>query len=261
MILAPEVCPRGAPPSRTPPVADNHRALSNRPAGTIIGGSLGELHETCEASMHVCRIWIGAVLFATAAADAASAQRRSACAESRPPGVGIALGRSSPYLELDSASVEPGPPGSLSVRTGLQLAGRVEVPIAGPVRVRLEAATSRWNVQRRRYDPDDGFRLIEDVSIGRIATHHLVALAGVGLGRAPACAHVSAGGGLYAFAFRGTSVRRPGFALAAGVEIPVGERGAIQLDGTLHLIARDVAPIASFAPLALSLLAGWVYRF
>lgn len=80
------------------------------------------------------------------------------------------------------------------------------------------------------------------------------------MGRAPGCAHVSAGPGLYSIGYQGTSGRRAGFAIAAGMEIPIGSRGAVQLDATVHLIGTsETSPIASAA--ALSLLAGWAYRF
>jgi hypothetical protein len=44
------------------------------------------------------------------------------------------------------------------------------------------------------------------------------------------------------------------------VELPTGDRGAIPLDGVLHLIAtRDAHPIAGSTVPVLNLLVGWVY--
>jgi hypothetical protein len=95
-----------------------------------------------------------------------------------------------------------------------------------------------------------------------MSARHLVALASVRTGRAPACAHVSAGGGVHALGFRGASVRRPGASLAAGIDLPTGAHSALQVDAMLHVIGtRDSHPISSSAALALNLLVGWVYRF
>jgi hypothetical protein len=96
-----------------------------------------------------------------------------------------------------------------------------------------------------------------------MSARHLVALVGVRTGRPPACAHVSVGGGFYAIGFRNASLRRAGFAIAAGIEVPTGPHGAIQADATLHLIRiGDGSPITSFSDVpTLSLLIGWAYRF
>jgi hypothetical protein len=202
------------------------------------------------------------VLISIGAASAAGAQTRVDCLSPQPASVGIAFGRSSPYLELASGAVDVEPDSSVSVRSGVQFAGRVDAPVVGPVRVRLEGATARWDLRRIRYDTDAGFRVISETSLEHMTARHLVALVGLRTGRAPVCAHVSAGGGVYSIGFQGTPVRRAGFALAAGMEIPTGPRGVVQLDATLHLIGtRDAPPIASTTVPVLSLLAGWAYRF
>lgn len=201
-------------------------------------------------------------LMLSGAASTANAQARVDCLSPQPASIGFAWGRSSPYVELASGTVEVEPASSVSVWSGAQLAGRVDVPVTGPLRVRLEGATARWDLRRIRYDADAGFRVISETSIDNMTARHLVALIGLRTGRAPVCAHVSAGGGLYSIGFRGTSVRRAGVALAAGIEIPTGSRGVVQLDATLHLIGtRDAPQVASTTVPALSLLAGWAYRF
>lgn len=111
-------------------------------------------------------------------------------------------------------------------------------------------------------DSPDDLTVTADESVDHMSARHLVALAGFRLGRAPACAHVSAGGGVYALGFRDESVWRPGASLAAGIELPTGGHGAIQVDAVLHLIGtRDAHPIASTAVPTLNLLVGWAHRF
>ncbi len=191
----------------------------------------------------------------------AEAQRRADCASPQPPSIGIAFGRSSPYIELARGAVDLSGPGSVAVQGGAQFAGRADLPLSGPLRLRIEAARARWDIRQRTYSPDD-LTVTADESVDHMSARHLVALAGLRLGRAPACAHVSAGGGLYALGFRGESVWRPGAVLSAGIELPTGGHGAIQVDAVLHLIGTRVAhPIASSAVPALNLLVGWAYRF
>jgi hypothetical protein len=51
-------------------------------------------------------------------------------------------------------------------------------------------------------------------------------------------------------------------ALAAGVEVPAGNRGAVQADLQLHLINTGARfPIASSTALAASISVGWSQRF
>jgi len=195
------------------------------------------------------------------ATGADAAQRLDDCRSAQPTSVGVSIGRSSPYLEVDSSAVGAPRVGSVSVESGGQLAGRLDLPVAGPLRLRVEAATARWDVRHRLYLSASG-ETIADRSLDRISTRHLVALVGLRTGRAPMCAHVSIGGGLYSFGLPGAIVRRPGFAFGVGMEIPTGEHGAVQLDVGLHLVTtRDAYPITSSAIPAASLSIGWAYRF
>ena len=197
-----------------------------------------------------------------AVAGTASAQGRSGCRSPQPPSVGVGFGASLPYLELASNVGDVEAASSVSVRGGVQFSGRADLSVTGPLRVRLEGAAARWDVRQTLYDSDGGYDVISERSIDHMTARHLVALVGVRVGRAPTCAHVSAGGGLYSIGLRGASVRRGGVAIAAGMEIPTGSRGAVQIDATLHLIGtRDAPPLASTTVPALSLLAGWAYRF
>jgi hypothetical protein len=195
-------------------------------------------------------------------AAAAAWARGSDCSSPQPPSIGASIGRSDPYLELRSAAVDVEPPDSVSVRAGAQLAGRADLPLAGPLRLRLEGATARWDVRVQRYDPDAGYRVIADESVGHMTSRHFVALVGLTTGRAPACAHVSAGGGFYSIGFRGDAVRSLGLAIGAGMEIRTGSTGAIQLDATVHMIdTRSRDPIAFSTVDALNLTVGWTHRF
>ena len=135
--------------------------------------------------------------------------------------------------------------------------------MTGPFRVRIEGAGSRWNVRETIYDPEAGFQVASESSLGSMSARHFVALVGVRAGRAPACAHVSAGGGFYSIGFRSASLRRAGFAISAGIDASTGRHGAIQADATLHLIRTgEGRPITTLtAAPTLSLLIGWAYRF
>lgn len=191
----------------------------------------------------------------------AAAQWRGDCRAPQPPSLGISIGRSSPYAELAHGIEGAEPIGPVSVRGGMQLAARGDLPLLGPLRARLEAARSWWDIRQAR-DAGSEFPRANGASIAPISTRHLVALAGVRTGRAPVCAHVSAGGGMHAIGFRDRTFWRPGFAVGAGIELPTGSRGAIQLDATVHLVrTRDVPPLASVVVPSLNLLAGWAYRF
>jgi len=197
-------------------------------------------------------------LFSIGVIGSADAQGRADC-QSQPPSVGVAVGRSLPGFELPDDALY----GSLSVRGATQVAGRFDFPVTGPLRVRLEGAMAHWDVERTLYDANAGYQVTDESSIGSMASRHLVALVGIRTGRPGACAHVSAGGGLYSIGFGTASLRRAGLALAAGIEVPIGRRGAIQADATLHVIRiGEGYPITSFsdAP-TLSLLVGWAYRF
>ena len=192
---------------------------------------------------------------------AAEAQAQTGCGAPVAPTIGVAVGRSSPYVDLAQGVVTFSPPGSVIVNGGAQFAGRADLSLAGPLRLRIEGATARWDVRHKTYDPD-GLTETTDTSVGHMSARHLVALVGLRTGRAPACAHVSAGGGLHAIGFQNESVRRPGATLSAGIELPTGAHGAFQADVVLHLIAtRSQYPIASSTVPALNLLVGWAYLF
>jgi hypothetical protein len=144
----------------------------------------------------------------------------------------------------------------------MQIAGRADLPVVGPVRLRIEGSTAWWEIRRRTYDPEAAFRLVAETSDGRIAARHLVALAGLRRGLSPVCGHVLVGGGLYTIGYPGGAVRHRGVSIAAGIEVPAGRHSVIQADLQLHLIgARNRHPSAvSLLPSA-SLLVGWSYRF
>jgi hypothetical protein len=178
-----------------------------------------------------------------------------------PPTIGAAFGRSSPSVDLKPGVVDVPRSTSILVEGGSLFTARAELPVAGPLRLRIEGGTARWDVRQVTYDPA-GRSVMTDRSAGQLSVHHLAALVGVRTGRAPACAQLSAGGGFYALGFGGASVRRPGASLAAGIEIPTGQHGAIQAEAALDLIATGGPSfIASSAVPALNVVVGWAYRF
>lgn len=197
------------------------------------------------------------------AAGTASAQVRSEDCLSRPrPSLGVAAGRSLPYLELASSAYPAVANSSIEVHSGLQMAGRGSLPLTGPLHLRVEAATARWDVRRTEYDSDSGFRPIAETSVDHVRARHLTGAVAMRMGRAPACAHVGIGGGLYSLGVAGTAVRRPGVAMVAGMEIPAGANSAVEVGATIHFVAtRDAQPIAMTTVPSLSLLVGWAYRF
>lgn len=193
-------------------------------------------------------------------AGVVQAQSRADCSTPTPLGLGVSAGRSSPYFDLTRAAVDGGGNGSILVRDGGHLAGRVDVPIAGPWRARLEGSMAHWRVERQTYGAD--FQLSATETVGHVEARQLVALAGRQGGRSVACGYVLAGGGLYSLDYRGASLRRPGVAFTAGVEVPAGRHGAVQLDVQLHVIdTRARYPIANSKVLASSLSVSWKHRF
>jgi hypothetical protein len=188
------------------------------------------------------------------------AQAQSRDCSIAPRGVGGAIGRVSPYLELSQGAVDAVPRGSILVRNGFQFAGRGDFPIAGPWRARVDAAVANWPVVRQTYD--GGLQPASRETVGQVGVRQLAAMIGRQGGRSPACGYVLAGGGLYSLGFRGATVRRPGVALTAGIELPTGERGAVQADVQLHLIdTQGRYPIAFSQVPAASLMVGWSLRF
>jgi hypothetical protein len=192
----------------------------------------------------------------------AQAQGRTECGTPQPPTVGLSFGRSDPYLELQADAYPADDAGTVSVRRAGELAGRLDLPLAGAFRVRVEGARASWDVRRRLYDASAGFRLVSDESIDHISARHATALVGVRTGHAPACAFVGAGVGFYTIGFRDVSLRSPGFAGTVGMEIPAGPHGVVQVDATIHLIQTgNREPIGMSTVPVLSLLAGYAYRF
>ena len=177
-----------------------------------------------------------------------------------PRGIGVSIGRVSPYLDLSQGAVDTVPRGSILVRNGFQLAGRGDLPIAGPWRARVEAAAANWPVVRQIYGDD--FQLTATETAGHVGVRQIAAMIGRQAGRSPVCGYVLAGGGFYSLDFRGAAVRRPGVALTAGIEFPTGERGAVQADLQLHLVNTEGRyPIApSEVPVA-GITVGWSLRF
>ena len=203
-------------------------------------------------------MFLAMALVAAVTGDLAHAQVRDC--PIAPRGIGVATGRVSPYLELAQGAVDPTPGGSIVVRNSFQFAGRGDLPIAGPWRARVEAAVANWPVVRQTYD--EGFEPTVRETLGHVDVRQVAAMIGRQGGRSPACGYVLAGGGLYSLRFRGATIRRPGVALTAGVEIPTGERGAVQVDAQLHLInTQGRYPIAFSDVPAASLMVGWSRRF
>jgi hypothetical protein len=188
------------------------------------------------------------------------AQTRGDCSTSAPAAIGVSIGRSSPYFDLSREIADPGNTSSLLVRSGNLLSARVDLPISGPWRARIEGSGTNWRVERRTYGSNG--QVTSSDTAGHVEARQIVGMVGRQGGRNPVCGYVLAGGGLYSLEYQGTSLRRPGVALTAGVEIPTGARGAVQADVQLHVInTRGRYPIASSQVLAASISVGWSYRF
>ena len=204
--------------------------------------------------------FVQALAVLVAAAGSAHAQPIGGCSASAPRAVGVSVGRSSPYLDLSHGATGTEPVGSVLVRGGLQLAGRVDLPVAGPWRARVEGSGMSWHVVEQIYG--DGGQEVATGDRGQVSARQVVAMLGRQGGRSPVCGYVLAGGGLYFIDYRGAGVTRPGFAFTAGVEIPAGDRNAIQAEVQLHVIdTREEYPIAGSAVPAASILIGWSHRF
>jgi hypothetical protein len=104
------------------------------------------------------------------------AQARVDCSRRISPSVGFSVGRSlTPSMEMAQGVVAGGPRGSAQVRGGLYLTGRVDVPIAGPWRGRVEVSGAR-PLERPRYGDDSP--LIATDTIGHIDAREIIALIG-----------------------------------------------------------------------------------
>jgi len=206
-------------------------------------------------------LWSAAALLFAVTPAVADAQSRGGCDDPRPPAVGVALGRSSPYFEPSLGVDGSGTSGSNLSRGGVLFAGRADLPIAGPWRARVEGAATSWQLERQIYSADLR-EVAATETVGHVDVRQIVASVGRQAGRAPACGYVLAGGGLYSLNYQGTRDWSPGFALTAGIEFPAGRHGAIQVDAQLHLInAGSRYPIGSSTVVDGRLSAGWVYRF
>jgi len=193
------------------------------------------------------------------ASGAAHAQNRADCSEAAPPGLGVSVGRSSPYFYLSQGAVEGDQRGSVSVRGGPQLSARADLPVSGPWRARIEGAAAHWRVTRETYD---GVQMTARETVGHVEERHIAGMIGRQGGRSPVCGYVLAGAGIYALDYKGARVHRPGVALAVGLEVPTGDHGAIQADVRLDLIdSRARYPIASTTALGASLSVGWSHKF
>lgn len=206
-------------------------------------------------------LWFAAALLFMVTPTVAEAQSRADCDTPRPPAVGVALGRSSPYFEPSRGAGGSGTSGSVLSRGGVLFAGRADLPIAGPWRARVEGAATDWRLERQIYSADLR-EVAATETVGHVHVRQIVAMAGRQGGRAPACGYVLAGGGLYSLNYQGARYWSPGFALTAGIEFPAGPHGAVQVDAQLHLVnagGRD--PIGSSTVVDTRFSAGWVYRF
>jgi len=193
------------------------------------------------------------------APGAGQAQSYAGCSTAAPLGVGVSIGRSSPYFDLSRGAVDGDEGGSVSVGGGPQLSARADLPVAGAWRARVEGAAANWRVTRQTYE---GFQLTADETVGHVKARQIAAMIGRQGGRSPVCGYVLAGGGLYSFDYKGASVRRPGVALAFGLEVPTGDHGAVQADMRLDIIdSRARYPIASTTVLGASLSVGWSHKF
>jgi hypothetical protein len=192
---------------------------------------------------------------------AAGAQTGAGCRAPTRPSIGVAIGPSSPYFDLERTALDAAPAASARVRGGTQVSARGDLSIAGPLRLRVEGSTASWNVERLTPGPGPADLPIATAA-GRMSARHLIGAIGLRGGRAPACGHVLIGGGLYSLGLGDTTLRRPGMAVVAGVEIPTGRWGRVQVEAQVHVIDTDSRfPVSSTKALAGALLAGWAYDF
>ena len=205
-------------------------------------------------------LWFAAALLFLVTPAVTEAQSRG-CDHPRPPAIGVAVGRSSPYFEPSLGVGDSATPGSVLSRGAVMFAGRADLPIAGPWRARVEGAATNWQLERQTYSADLR-EVVATESVGHVDVRQIVASAGRQGGRAPACGYVLAGGGLYSLNYQRTRHWSPGFALTAGIEFPAGPHGAVQVDAQLHLInAGSRYPIGSSTVVDGRFTAAWVYRF
>jgi len=179
------------------------------------------------------------------------------CQTAEPVSVGAAVGRSSPELDV-AHEIATESTGSVLVRGGPQFSARTDMSLAGPVRLRVEGSTARWNVERDKYDS----QVTERSSMGTMTARQVGAAIGLRGGRAPVCWNVLVGGGLHSLTFRNATLRRPGVSITAGIDVPTGDHGLVQIDAQVNIINTNGRyPASGTQALAASLMAGWAYRF
>jgi hypothetical protein len=190
----------------------------------------------------------------------AHAQPRRDCSAAGSTGVGLSVGRSlTPLFELSPGTFEAIERGSLHPGPGLHLGGRVDQPIAGPWRGRVEVSGSNWPVEHQIYDAN--FNLVERSTLGHVESRQILAFVGRQGGRSAACGYVLAGGGLFSLRVEEARVWRPGAALAAGVEMPITGSSALQVEAQVHMIGSGAHPPMATGALAANLSVGWLHRF
>jgi hypothetical protein len=196
------------------------------------------------------------ILVGVVTTGVAHAQSRRDCSEAGPTGIGLSVGRSlTPLFELSRGTFEAIERGSIHPRPGLHLGGRVDLPIAGSWRGRVEVSGANWPLEHQTFDP------VERLTLGHLEYRQILAFVGRQGGRSSACGYVLAGGGLFSLRVEEARVRRPGAALAAGVEVPISGRGALQLEAQVHMIGSGARPPMATGALAANLSVGWLYRF
>lgn len=190
------------------------------------------------------------ILLGVVTTGVAHAQSRGDCSAVGPTGIGLSVGRSlTPLFELSRGTFEAIERGSIQPQPGLHLGGRVDLPIAGSWRGRVEVSGANWPVTYQRF------------TLGHVESRQILAFVGRQGGRSSACGYVLAGGGLFSLRVEEARVWRPGAALAAGVEVPVTGRGALQLEAQVHMIGSGARPPMATGALAANLSVGWLYRF
>jgi hypothetical protein len=181
------------------------------------------------------------------------------CDGRQPVSLGVTAGRSSPYVGLQRGSAGESPAEFLAVRAGFLAGARGELPVGGPWRARLGLSTASWQVEARTLAAGNS---ITSRSAGSVRTRSIEVAIGRRGGRSPVCGYVLAGGGLYILRLRDRSIRAPGAAFVAGIDIPAGGRGVFHVEVQLRAFETGSRyPFASTTALAASLQAGWSVRF
>ena len=200
------------------------------------------------------------ILLGVVTTGVAHAQSRRDCSAAGPTGIGLSVGRSlTPLFELSRGTFEAIERGSIQPqpRTSPRWSGR-------PAHRRILARPRRGlgsELAGGAPDYDANFHPVERFTLGHVESRQILAFVGRQGGRSSACGYVLAGGGLFSLRVEEARVRRPGAALAAGVEVPVTGRGALQLEAQVHMIGSGARPPMATGALAANLSVGWLYRF